>query len=147
MKFTVTTENLLDGLRHVMNAVSGKPVIPILNNILVEAKNDQLTLTTYDTEMRIKTAVAAAVEEEGAVTIQAKKFNEIVGHLPSGDVNFVNDNDAPENIKLSCGNAKYSLRGISAADFPPADPFVELNFNSSFLSLILSLISFITFID
>ena len=125
MKFTVTTENLLEGLRHVMNAVSGKPVIPILNNILFEARNDQLTLTTYDTEMRIKTAVSALVEEEGAVTIQAKKFNEIISRLPAGDVNFACENDAPDNIRLSCGNAKYTLRGVPAADFPAADPFVE----------------------
>ena len=125
MKFTVTTENLLEGLRHVMSAISSKPVIPILSNILVEAKNDQLTLTTYDTEMRIKTAVAALVEEEGSVTIQAKKFNEIIGRLPSGDVNFACDNAAPDAIKLACGNAKYTLHGIPAADYPAADPFVE----------------------
>ncbi len=125
MKFTVTTENLTDGLRHVMSAISSKPVVPILSNILVEAKNDQLTLTTYDTEMRIKTAVAALVEEEDAVTIQAKKFNEIIGRLPAGDVNLVCANEAPESIKLSCGNAKYTLHGLPAVDYPPADPFVE----------------------
>ncbi len=125
MKFTVTTENLLDGLRHVMNAISSKPVIPILSNILFEAKDDQITLTTYDTEMRIKTAVTALVQEEGAVTIQAKKFNEIIGRLPSGDVNLACDNAAPETVKLSCGNAKYTLHGIPSADYPAADPFVE----------------------
>jgi DNA polymerase-3 subunit beta len=65
------------------------------------------------------------VEEEGAVTIQAKKFNEIISRLPTGDVNFVCANDAPETIKLSCGNAKYTLHGIPAADYPGADPFVE----------------------
>ena len=125
MKFTVTTENLLDGLRHVMNAISSKPVIPILSNILFEAKDDQITLTTYDTEMRIKTAVTALVQEEGAVTIQAKKFNEIIGRLPAGDVNVVCDNAAPETVKLSCANAKYTLHGIPSADYPSADPFVE----------------------
>ena len=125
MNFTVTTENLLAGLNRVKNAVSTKPVIPILNNILMDAKGDQLVLTAYDTELRIQTTVPAMVTEEGSITLQAKKFCELVGALPAADVVISNTDDEPEAVKIACKRIKYKMHGISAEAFPEAEAFLE----------------------
>lgn len=124
MRFIVTTENLLAGTKRVQNAVSSKPITPILNNILIEAKDGQLCLTAYDNEMRITTAVSAMVTEEGAITLPAKNFASIVGAQQSGDISIEND-EGDTDVRLSCHKVKYQLNGISAVDFPQADNFEE----------------------
>lgn len=125
MKFSVTKDNLSAGLSRVMSAVSTKPMLPILSNVLLEAQNGQLCITAFDTEMRIKTAVTALVEVEGAITIQAKKFNEVVRSLPNGDISIQADDANPETVNLSCQKSKYKLRGMKSDTFPAAEPFSE----------------------
>ena len=124
MKFIVTTDNLSAGTRRVQNAVSTKPILPILNNILIEAQNGQVCLTAFDNEMRITTAVSAMVTEDGAITLPAKNFANIVGAQQSGDISI--ENDAGSNdVRFACHKVKYNLNGINATDFPQADLFEE----------------------
>ncbi|MBO7741456.1 MAG: DNA polymerase III subunit beta [Victivallales bacterium] len=125
MNFIVTTENFLAGLKRVMNAVSSKPILPILTNILIEAADGQLYLTSYDTEMRIKTAVTAVVMNEGAITLQAKKLLDIISALPSGDIEVFNDVETPENVRICCQKSKFLMHGLSAAGYPEAPVFNE----------------------
>ena len=125
MNFIVTTENFVAGLKRVMNAVSTKPILPILTNILIEAADGQLYLTSYDTEMRIKTAVTAVIMNEGAITLQAKKLLDIISALPSGDIEVVTDAVTPENVHVSCHKSKYLMHGVAATGYPEAPAFNE----------------------
>ena len=125
MKFVVTSDNLNAGLRRVMNAISPKPQTPVMANVLLEAKDGQLTLTGSDNELRISTAVVAMVLDEGAITIQAKKFGEIVGALPAGDVTIEALGDEENNVLLNCQKSKFSIHGVSATEYPQAEPFAE----------------------
>ena len=123
MKFVVTSDNLNLGLRRVMNAISPKPVSPVMANVLLEAKDDQLTITGSDSELRISTIVPAQVIDEGAITLQAKKFNEISGALANGDVSIESvEGDA---VQLNCQKASFTINGITASDYPEAEPFTE----------------------
>lgn len=125
MNFTVNTERLLGGLRRVMSAVSSKSLNAMLNNILVEAEGDKVFLTAYDLELRIRTAIPATVTQRGAIAVPAKKFNEIVGALPMGDLVFETGEENAEEIRLVCQKANYKIHGQNADGFPAADPFAE----------------------
>ncbi|MGN0867550.1 MAG: DNA polymerase III subunit beta [Oligosphaeraceae bacterium] len=125
MKFLVNTEKFLAGIRRVKSAVSTKSLNAMLNNILLEAEGDTLRLTAYDMELRIQTTVAATVSEGGSIAVPAKKFEEIISVLPMGDVQLETRAEAPEEIRLKCMKANYTLHGQRGDGFPTADPFVE----------------------
>ena len=129
MKFVVNAEKFQSAVRRVMSGVSAKTLNAMLNNILIEAEGDTVHLTTYDMEIRIRTAVPAVVEETGRTAIPAKKFNEVVSVLPMGDLRFEivtsgNEENA-QKARVQCQKSKYDLNVQNADGFPAAEPFVE----------------------
>ena len=82
MKFTITRDNLQEGLVAVAAAVPGKTTLPVLSNILVEALKDGIRLSGTDLDIAVSTRIAASVDQEGAITLPAKKLVEIVRELP-----------------------------------------------------------------
>ncbi len=129
MKFVVNAEKFQSAVRRVMSGVSAKTLNAMLNNILIEAEGDTVHLTTYDMEIRIRTAVPAVVEETGRTAIPAKKFNEVVSVLPMGDLRFeIVTYGAEENAqkaRVQCQKSRYDLNVQNADGFPVAEPFVE----------------------
>ena len=45
MKFTISKQVFLDGLRQVVSVVSSKTTLPILSNVKIEAENGQVRFT------------------------------------------------------------------------------------------------------
>lgn len=125
MNFTANTERFLGGIRRVMNAVSSKSLNAILTNILVEARDETLFLTAYDMELRIRTALPATILQPGAIAVPAKKFADIIGALPVGDLVFETKLDNPDDIVLTCHKARYEMHGHNADGFPAPEPFAE----------------------
>jgi len=75
-------QNLLEGLSHVMRAISGKNTNPIFSCIHLIAKDGKLTMITTDNEIRIETKIPVAIEAEGETVIFAKNFYDLVRRLP-----------------------------------------------------------------
>ena len=86
MEFSVTKSALLNELTATQGAVERKTTIPILSNILVEAKGTRLTITATDLELSIHTSCEVKIKKEGAGTIPAKKLLELVRLLPEGEI-------------------------------------------------------------
>src|SRR5207248_8229213 len=86
MEFSVTKSALLNELSTTQGVVERKTTIPILSNLLVEAKGSQLTITATDLELSIRTSCEAKIKKEGAGTIPAKKLLELVRLLPEGEI-------------------------------------------------------------
>ena len=109
MKVKISKEALLQGIQVVQNVVSSKATLPILSNMLVETKKNTLRLNTTDLDIGISCEIPVDVIEEGAITIPAKRFAEIVRELPSGEVLI----HAKKNnqIEVECGS--YRTRRIS----------------------------------
>ena len=74
MEFSVAKSALLNELTTTQGVVERKTTIPILSNLLVEAKGTQLTITATDLELSIRTSCEAKIKKEGAGTIPAKKL-------------------------------------------------------------------------
>src|SRR3989338_7798009 len=82
MKIHATKDGLLKGIQIVQNAVSSKNTLPILSHILIEAKKGEIQLTATDLEIGISVKIDGEIIAEGAFTVPARKFSEIVKELP-----------------------------------------------------------------
>src|SRR2546430_1390969 len=90
MKFTITREQLQEGLGAVAAAIPAKTTLPVLANVLVEAtkQGGGLRLSGTDLDIAVSTTAPADVDADGAVTLPAKKLVDIARELPSGPVRF-----------------------------------------------------------
>lgn len=86
MKLSVSKEKLLEGLQTVQNVVSTRTTLPILSNVLLEAGDGQLRLTTTDLDVGMRGAIEAAIEKPGAATLPARRLFTIVRELPSAEI-------------------------------------------------------------
>jgi DNA polymerase III subunit beta len=122
MELSVNREGLLRELNLTQGVVERKTTIPILANLLCEAKENQLTLTATDLELSIRTSCEADVKKEGAGTVPAKKLLELVRLLPDEALRF----KLLENhwMQILSDRRSYKLVGLSKENFPalPAYP-------------------------
>jgi DNA polymerase III subunit beta len=116
MEFSVKKFDLLEELEATQGVVERKTTIPILSNLLCEAKGNRLSITATDLELSIRTSCEAKVKKEGAGTIPAKKLLDIVRLLPEEEIKFkLLDN---HYIQISCDRKTYKLVGMSKDNFP-----------------------------
>lgn len=116
MKFTCEKSILQEGISTAQKAVTGKSTMPILNGILIKAKNNKIILTGSDIDLSIETKINADVIEEGNIVIDARLFGEIIRKLPNDEVNINTiDNNS---IEILCQKSRFTLIHMNAEDFP-----------------------------
>lgn len=110
-------DTLLAPLQSVSGIVERRHTLPILSNVLLEKHGDRLTLLATDIEIQITTATAvAAGEGDGAVTVGARKLQEILRSLPdTTEVSLVLED---KRLQVRAGKSKFSLQTLPADDFP-----------------------------
>jgi DNA polymerase-3 subunit beta len=121
MKLTVKRESFIQAIQKVINIIGNRSTLPVLANILLEAKNNTLTLTTTDLEIRITNSIEAQVEREGKTTIPAKKLAALVSRFLADDVHL--DCNENHHTTINCGTSVFKILGLSDEDFPPAADF------------------------
>jgi DNA polymerase III subunit beta len=123
MEFTVKKFDLLRELELTQGVVERKTTIPILSNLLFEAKASGLSITATDLELSIRTSCDARVKKEGAGTIPAKKLYDIIRLLPEAEIKF----KLLENhwIHVTCERKNYKLVGMSKENFPALPSFPD----------------------
>jgi DNA polymerase-3 subunit beta len=120
MKVSVLQENLAKGLSIVGKAVESRPTMPVLSNILLETEETRLKLAAVNMSlgMGITAWIGAKVETEGAITLPAKTFADLVNNLSPERVDLALDT-ATQTVHVRCGGSKSNIRGIDADEFPP----------------------------
>ncbi|MHA3770929.1 DNA polymerase III subunit beta [Verrucomicrobiota bacterium sgz303538] len=121
MKFSVSKEKLLSGLQTVQNVVSTRTTLPILSNVLLQARDGQLRLTTSDLDVGITGATEAQVEVDGATTLPARRLATIVRELPAADIHI--EVDAKNVASIRCGQSFFKILGLPEEEFPPLPQF------------------------
>ena len=121
MEFSIKKFDLLDELSLTQGVVERKTTIPILSNLLCEAKGNRLTITATDLELSIRTSCEAKIKKDGAGTIPAKKLLELVRLLPDEEIRF----KLLENhwVQITCDRRNYKLVGMSKDNFPQLPEF------------------------
>ena len=142
MEFSVKRSDLLDELNLTQGVVERKSPIPILSNLLVEAKGSRLTITATDLELSIRTSCEAKIKKEGAGTIPAKKLFELMRLLPEGEIKFkLLDNHW---VQVTADRKTYKLVGMSKDNFPalPAFPHALVKIPAKLLADVIAKTTF-----
>ena len=117
MKATIERATLLKSLGHVQSVVERRNTIPILSNVLIEARDDNsIRMMATDLDLQVDESVAANVEQAGATTVPAHTLFEIVRKLPEGSQ--VELNVAEGKMHLSAGRSRFHLSTLPRDDFP-----------------------------
>ena len=116
MNIKINRETLLKPLTSVASIVEKRHTLPILSNLLIEAKKNKIHLTATDLEMQISLSVDSAADGDLTTTIAAKKLLDICRSLPdNSDINMAT-NDS--RITLKAGKSRFNLQTLPAADYP-----------------------------
>ena len=110
-------DTLLAPLQSVSGIVERRHTLPILSNVLLEKKGDRLTLLATDIEIQITTSSeGAGGDGDGAVTVGARKLQEILRSLPdSAEISLVMED---KRLQVRAGKSRFSLQTLPADDFP-----------------------------
>jgi DNA polymerase-3 subunit beta len=117
MKATIERATLLKSLGHVQSVVERRNTIPILSNVLIEARDDgSIRLMATDLDLQVDESVAANVSQAGATTISAHTFFDIVRKLPEGSQ--VELSAAEGKMQVVAGRSRFNLSTLPRDDFP-----------------------------
>ena len=116
MKFKIVRSKFLEGLKKVQNIVASKGTMQILQNVLIEAKEKELLLTTTDLDISVRTSIGCEVENEGATTLPVKLLFNVVSEAAEGPVEV--NVDAQDRAVINAGTATFKLTGMSVVDYP-----------------------------
>jgi len=117
MEIVVNRDALIAEVVAASAVVATKTTIPILSNLLLEAKNGGLFITGTNLEQSLQTTVGATVKVEGSATVPARKFLDYIRLLPSGiDLNI----KLMENswIRLKAGRSTTKMVATPRGNFP-----------------------------
>jgi DNA polymerase III subunit beta len=107
----------LKSLGHVQSVVERRNTIPILSNVLIEARDDgSIRLMATDLDLQVDESVPANVTQAGAATVPAHTFFEIVRKLPEGTQ--VELAAAEGKMQVNAGRSRFNLSTLPRDDFP-----------------------------
>lgn len=116
MKFVISKQELSKLINKIQNVVAAKSTIPILSNFLIEAKKNELIFTATDLTVGIRCFADAKILEEGATTLPARRFCQLVRELTSNHLEITtNTNEVSEIIADS---SSFKLHGMSKNEYP-----------------------------
>jgi len=117
MKATIERATLLKSLSHVQSVVERRNTIPILSNVLIEARDDgSIRLMATDLDLQVDESVPATVTQAGATTVSAHTLFDIVRKLPEGSQ--VELAAAEGKMQVNAGRARFNLSTLPRDDFP-----------------------------
>lgn len=116
MKIITNKNSFLNGINIAQKAVPSKTTLPILEGVLLEAKNGKLKLTGTDLEIGIETTINVDVILPGRIVISSRMLGEIVRKLPDSDIEMeLKDNNI---VYIKCENSHFKINGMTADEFP-----------------------------
>jgi DNA polymerase III subunit beta len=121
MKFSATKEKILEGLQQVQNVVSTRTTLPILSNVLLQAKEGTVNLTTTDLDVGVRGGFEASVDKAGASTLPARRLFTIIRELPSSEISI--EVDGKNAASIRSGQSFFKILGLPEEEFPPLPKF------------------------
>lgn len=148
MKFKTNKEILVGGIQAVQNVVGVRSTLPILSNILIETQQDGIKLTATDLDIGISCVIPVDIQEQGAITLPAKRFSDIIKELPSEDVSIASKKN--NLVVIETGLCQFKIMGLAREEFPKLPEFKDkevIKLEQAGLKQVLNLTSFAVSFD
>lgn len=121
MRFKTQKETLSSAIAAVQNVITSKSALPILSNILIETQKNNLILTSTDLDIGITCEIPVDIQEQGAITVPAKRFSDIIRELPGENLEL---NTKKNNLVIIDGeNCQFKIMGLPKEEFPKLPEF------------------------
>lgn len=114
MLITLTKDALHKPLQAVCGIVEKKNTLPILANVLIESKAQQLVFTATDMEIQICYTCPVNLPDF-AITVNARKLFDIVRSLNAGDIQL---NLKDNKVLITQAHSRFEINTLPAQDFP-----------------------------
>ena len=141
MQFAIKRDDLLKSLTLAQGVVEKKNTLPILSNVLLNAKNGKLSIIATDLDLVFYDEVIdVKIKTEGATTISATILYDILRKI-SGNSEIQFDLKTENKISVITDNSDFNLLCLPVDNFPNfADNFEgnEISFNKSKLLALLN---------
>src|SRR3989441_1315975 len=115
MELVVRKNDLLRELQLFQGIVERKNTIPILANVLMEAKGEEVRVLATDLEVGLRSKCNASVAKSGSLTLPAKKLYEIIKALPETDIRIKEDKNG---VKVAADKFDSRMQTLPREDFP-----------------------------
>ncbi len=131
MKFSVNQKDLQNSLNYCQGVIEKRSTLPILSNVLLEAKDSNLRITATDLDLVfIQNISNIEISEEGQTTTSCSIMYDIVRKFNNEkkiNFNLVNEN----KINLESDKSSFNLKCLKASEFP----ITEANFRENEFSI------------
>ena len=118
MKFTCERDVIMKEISIASEIISSRNALSILSNVLIHAENNELTLRATDLKVGFETKIPVDVSEPGQTTIFCDKFLGILRNLPSGDVEFEQEDGDRFVIRPLFKKIDFRLKSIGSDKYP-----------------------------
>ncbi|MBK6336824.1 MAG: DNA polymerase III subunit beta [Betaproteobacteria bacterium] len=112
----IARDALLKPLQAVSGIVERRHTLPILANVLLEHRDGRLYVTATDLEMQITAHSELPGKEAQAVTVAARKLQDLLRALP--DDATLNVDAGNNKMTVRAGRSRFNLQTLPAADYP-----------------------------
>ena len=117
MKFKISRSDFFKSLSHLQGIVDKKNSLPILANILIEAKDNNLILSSTDMDISIIEKISCNVLEDGATTINSQILYDIVRKIDDkSEIEIISNNG--KLLTLRSEGSRFSLACLPKEDYP-----------------------------
>jgi DNA polymerase III subunit beta len=115
MKLIIIKSHLKEGLSVVERTAGDSRNLPILKNVLIEAEDGKIRLTTTNLETAIRYSVSGKVIEGGRLTVPIGTLVGLINNLQGERLNLESDGN---NLNLKTETYEATINGLPADDFP-----------------------------
>lgn len=120
MKFHVEKNFFEENVKNIQVSLPSRTTLPILENILIEAKGNKIYLSSTDLELSSKISFEAKIDEEGIATLDGKGLNKLLTNLPN---EIIECSLLGGDFIIRWSKGEYKFRTMDPEDFPKIEKF------------------------
>ncbi|MDP3971054.1 MAG: DNA polymerase III subunit beta [bacterium] len=115
MKFSCTQENLNRGLQIVGHIANRNVNLPILQNVLIQAKDGKISLSSTNLEIGVRVSIRGKIEEEGEFTLPAQLLSSYINVLTTERIDCILNG---KEFNIIADEQNTVVKGEMATEFP-----------------------------
>jgi len=96
--------------------VSRHATLPILENVYIKGGIDTIVFRATDMEKYIEIEIPAQIDDEGALTVNAKTFGDIIRSIDDEQVTLIIA-ESDHQMTIQSSSDEFQIKGISASEY------------------------------